>query len=70
MNGTESSATSVPISEKCKKSSTSLSDAKVVQKSTFLAYYQTIIRHDTNIDIMLRENDSIITESETVAQNI
>ena len=32
MNGTESSETNVSISEKCQKSSTSLSDAKVVQK--------------------------------------
>ena len=42
MNNTEPSETNVLISEKCKKSSTSLSDAKVVPKSTFLAYYQTI----------------------------
>ena len=32
MNGTESTETNVSISEKCQKSSTSLSDAKVVKK--------------------------------------
>ena len=42
MNGTESSETNMSISEKCQKSSTLLSDAKVVQKSTFLAYHQII----------------------------
>ena len=71
MNGTESSETNVSISKKCKKSSTSLSDAKVVQKNqhswpTIKPFISS--RHDTNIDIMLCENDSIISESETVAK--
>ena len=71
MNGTESSETSVSISEKCKKSSTSLSVAKVVKINQHFwpAIKPFIIsRHDTNIDIMLRETDSIITELETVAK--
>ena len=70
MNGTESSESNVSISEKCQKSSTSLSDAKVVQKNQH--FWPTIklfisSRHDTNID-MLCENDSITSESETVAK--
>ena len=54
-----------------KKSNTSLSDAKVVQKNQhFWATIKPFIspKHNANIDIMLGEIDSIITESESVAK--
>ena len=65
MNGTESSETNVSISEKCQKR------CKGGPKNQH--FWPTIkpfisSRHDTNIDIMLCENDSIISESETVAK--
>ena len=71
MNGTESSETNVSISEKCKKKQYFTEGCEGGPKNQH--FWFTIkpfisSRHDTNIDIMLCENDSIISESETVAK--
>ena len=54
-------------SKRSKENSTSLSDAKVVNK-TFLANYHIFISHNGNTDLLLIENDSIINESKSVAK--
>ena len=64
MNGTDSLLNNVSKSQTGQKSNTSLSDAKVVQKNQhFWATIKPFIspKHNANIDIMLGENDSIIT---------
>ena len=71
MNRTESSEIHVSISEK--KSRRQYFTERCAGGPKNQHFWPTIkpfinSRHDTNIDIMLHQNDSIINESETVAE--
>ena len=70
MNGTESLEINVSNSEWGPKNSSSMNDAKVVKKKHFWPTIKPFIssRHTANTDIMLCENDSIISKSESVAK--